>query len=457
MIDTYYPFTGVRDDPIKQWEEKQRVGLDTIEKARTNLTEQIKSLGTNHADTIWTLKLLAISYEGVNQEKAASDCWRLAFKYSKNLYGAISDEVGDVLVQLGRILLALGDFSASHEALDFALRIFVNLHGEEDLKTALASCRLGLTFLALRRLDKAKDLIGAAVHIEMQDFAKGKSVSLASYIMYLAHTNFLLEDIQKAKELIDHAYGIAKEVYVDQNILQPNWADLLMIKANIETALGSYELARGHYEEAIRIYTAFKGPTCGAIHAIRSQLASLYRATNEPEKAVPIYEALLGSTPIEQLSPSPNNSTRLCNFGLTLLKTGDTDRAYRCLRQAFLIDKKLYGALNLEIATDLNNLGTYYETVGNLSEAYDYYQQALSIEENLVGTKHLRLIRTLTNLAEVAYALNDDRNASAHVQRALSILELKAPGQDSGDKQKLLQIQAWLTEKPKVRLQIRLN
>jgi tetratricopeptide (TPR) repeat protein len=91
--------------------------------------------------------------------------------------------------------------------------------------------------------------------------------------------------------------------------------------------------------------------------------------------------------------------------------------------RALAIDEATYGADDLNVARDLNNLAGLLQATNRLSEAELLLRRALAIDEQACGLEHPNVARDLNNLGHLLQATKRPADAEPLMRRALAIDE----------------------------------
>ena len=86
-----------------------------------------------------------------------------------------------------------------------------------------------------------------------------------------------------------------------------------------------------------------------------------------------------------------------------------------------LIQKSLFGEINLDIATTLNNLALLFYSQHNLPEAEKSLEATLKIRQKLLGKNHPDVAGSLNNLAGIYKAQGRFAEALPLYEQALKI------------------------------------
>ena len=81
--------------------------------------------------------------------------------------------------------------------------------------------------------------------------------------------------------------------------------------------------------------------------------------------------------------------------------TGEFDKAYGYLKDAYMIIAMEHGEDNLAAAAMLNSMGMLYKKWGKLDRALDAYERSLDVRERLIGEDHPETLTSRHNMAEL--------------------------------------------------------
>lgn len=173
--------------------------------------------------------------------------------------------------------------------------------------------------------------------------------------------------------------------------------------------LGEYEAAARLFDEAVAL--ARSNADVGEETRSLANLAALHVYLGESAKAAEEYAALL---PLLDRAPTYQYATLLGNYGVTLIDTGDFDRALAAHNEAL----EIYKALDekSEIAVEYAQLGSLYLRMGDASRALDTLKEAISAHEAAKDAQPLA--GTLRLAANAASSLEQHAAALEFLQRS---------------------------------------
>jgi tetratricopeptide (TPR) repeat protein len=110
---------------------------------------------------------------------------------------------------------------------------------------------------------------------------------------------------------------------------------------------------------------------------------------------------------------------------VTLLRSGQYERAGLVAQKALQMAEKNVGPDDPDVATSLNNLAGLHKTQGDYAKAEPLYKRSLAIWEKALGPDHPDVATSCENLAALYRATKRDSDAEALQQRAAKIRAMK--------------------------------
>jgi tetratricopeptide (TPR) repeat protein len=192
--------------------------------------------------------------------------------------------------------------------------------------------------------------------------------------------------------------------------------------------LGEPHNAVSLYEQALKIDTAYYGPTHPDVAVDINNLGSALDGMGECHEALKCYEKAM-RIDIENFgSRHPNIAIRLNNLGAVWSDLGEHRKAIGYFEEALGILREYYGIQHPHVASTLNNLGLEWKILGEFKKAIDYFRQALHIDEAHFGHQHPNVARELNNLGVAHFEAGQKKEAKVYFREAYTIkLKFFAP------------------------------
>jgi serine/threonine-protein kinase len=246
-----------------------------------------------------------------------------ALVIDRQIYGERHPFVADDLIDLGNIQNQLGHYAEAERHFRQALDIAGSWYGEDNLETASDMITLAQTLTYEKRYDEAERLLRPALAIQEKVYGKVNS-HVAFALNSLGSVALLRGDLKEAEADGIHVEDIYRSVYGDKNytvaIATANLADVYLrskkytraeqlfrdavrrfteaLSGNdLNTGIARVKLGRAllrerRYQEAeaeilagSKILSKQTSPSVSWVQAARKDLALVYEALGEPEKA----------------------------------------------------------------------------------------------------------------------------------------------------------------------------
>jgi CHAT domain-containing protein/tetratricopeptide (TPR) repeat protein len=255
-------------------------------------------------------------------------------------------------------------------------------------------------------VSRGEDDAGARAHAAYEKgWALKESGQLKEAVPYM----------EKALELATRAYG--KD--------HPNVAVILNDLAIVYQAMSQYDKAEPLYLRGLQIREDKLGKNHLDVATSLNNLGTLYEATGQYTKAEPLYlrslkisEDKLGKDDPEVVS----NLDRLANLYHHL---GQYSKAEPLYQRSLQTKEDKLGKDHPAVATSLDNLGSLYQDMAQYDKAEPLLQRSLKIREDKLGKDHPDVAYSLTDLAELYRTMDQYAKAEPLLQRSLKIREDK--------------------------------
>lgn len=224
----------------------------------------------------------------------------------------------------------------------------------------------------------------------------------------LKKLNIAREIMKRFKEEPDEWSLAPYYLYIIKNAHYPNWeldrASALLKQGTLEYKKSNFQIALEYLSESASIYKEHQDDY--NYSRVMNNLAILYTATNQEEKALEIFQQII--------KLSPNYPSILMNYANLLLKQGEADSALKLFQEAY------------KIAKNSNNREDLFTVIVELSNYYTHQNEAdksvellLSIIKNTENISIRILTFAYLNLAEAYTALEKLTLALEWLDKAL--------------------------------------
>ena len=197
--------------------------------------------------------------------------------------------------------------------------------------------------------------------------------------------------------------------------------------AYLYQALGQYEKALPLYQRSLEIYERVLGPEAPGTATGINNLAILYENMSQFDKALPLLQRALAIN--EKIDPEDAATANSLNsLAMLYLSMSQFDKALPLLQRALAIRKKI-GPEDAAAANVLHNLALLYQNMSQFDKALPLYQRALEIKKKTLGEAHPDYATSLENLG-VLYASLGDYSKSTQLIAEASLIRKKTLGEN---------------------------
>lgn len=228
-----------------------------------------------------------------------------------------------------------------------------------------------------------------------------------------------LKKLKIAKEIIEASKDVLKEEalspyyqYIIKNAHYPKWelvrAFALFREGTLIYKKSKFQVALDYLIESSEIYYEFNDEANYV--KVMNNLAIVYTATNQEDKALEIYKKIV--------KYNPKHSSILVNYANLILLRGEADEALNLLYDAYKVEQQSQDRQRLfTVVVELSN---YHNSQNEPQKSIELLLPIMNDIEDI--TERIRVFAYL-NLTEAYSLLQDDDSALEWLQRALAISE----------------------------------
>ena len=316
------------------------------------------SIGTKHDDSALRNNIGNVLVK-LNQYKMAIECYELAVKGKRKLFGARSQEVAGPLINLASVYVVMGKTETAISLYEEAYKILKAAPRSGDQSKRLESqlghvCgKLGKLYMAIGKLDESRQFYNAIFNVPADDSTEKKD------------GNFLA-----AKRSVEASLGLGKTHYKS-----------------------------GNFDEALRSYRRALGKSPAPVDRARllKSLANTYARHGYFDKSLKPYREAL-QTERKLYNEGRPVARTLQNIGNVLRKKGQLSEAVHHLKQSVKIYKNLGDSLYLphgQLGKSIIDLGKAYLCFHEKEDAEECYTEFI----NTLGHSELELMEFFWSLA----------------------------------------------------------
>jgi lipopolysaccharide biosynthesis regulator YciM len=230
-------------------------------------------------------------------------------------------------------------------------------------------------------------------------------------------------------KIAEQALELAEAIFPSPN---SNLAASLNNLAGLYEAKGEYDRAEPFYQRSLKIKETSLGEDHPSVATTLNNLAGLYEAQGCYDRAEPLYLRSLKINETSLGEDHPSVAMTLNNLAGLYEAKGEYDRAEPLYLRSLGIKESSLGEDHPSVATTLNNLAGLYKAKGEYDRAEPLYLRSLKISETSLGEDHPDVATTLNNLAGLYKAKGEYDRAERLYLRDLKISETSL-GEDHPD------------------------
>ncbi len=331
--------------------------------------------------------------------------------------GSHLHEISSLQSKLGKAYKDLGEMEKARDLLEAALESEMENYGEKHPEIAVHQSDLANIYKDLGEYEEARDLFETALQSDVENFGENHP-KVARHNSNLAHVYKDLGEFEKARDLLEHTLKMELRIY------EPTHPFISQAQSNLATIyiqLGDYQKARNYLETALASDLANFGENHPSISAARSNLASIYRTLGEDEKARDLMEAALTSDLANLGEKHPNVAVSQSILANIYGVLGDHEKARSLWEKALRSNLENFGDNHPNVALCQSNLASVYSDLGDFEKARDLLEEALKSDLINFGEKHPYVALSQANLANVYYNIGEYEAARDLFEKTLQL------------------------------------
>lgn len=311
---------------------------------------------------------------------------------------------------------AARNFGAAIEPLQKALKLAIEIFGENSPTAGLLIDRLGYAEYATGDFDQAITLFNKAVAIYTKVYGTDSEYNASVYIN-MGETYRSTGDIGHALEYLFLALKIYSKAHGPEHIYVGTTCNYI---GGAYKSKGDYDRAIEYYLKALDIYKKTLGDDHEYLATTYTNLGGAYEPRGEYQKAVDYY---LKAIPIYQKKLGPDHpflAVAYNNLGLGYYYLNDGALSVEYYQKALTIYLKNMEENHPHTAYAYINLGLVYRAMNDTEQSILYYSKAQqSLQRSGDRDGHLQV---LTHLAELHLENNNTEKAAKMYSQAVALL-----------------------------------
>ena len=361
------------------------------------------------------LKVAEAAYGKKRQE--VSKMLHLAMDRAVNAVDLDPMDVADVLVAMGKICLAAGDYALAHAALQAALRDLQRTHGENS--PLVLEIQQGLATVLWNQGDFA-----GARGLEERILEKNKQVLGEEHPATLAAMNNLAGTLQSQGDFQGARTLQEKVLEVRTRILGEEHLDTLNSVSNLAGTLqsqGDFQGARALQEKALKARTRVLGEEHPNTLLTMNNLAETLRSQGDMQGARALQEKVLEVRTRILGEEHPDTLTSMSNMAGTLWGLGDMQGARALQEKVLEVRTRVLGEEHPDTLNSMSNLASTHWGRGDIQGARALEEKVLEVRTRILGEEHPDTLNSMSNLAETLRSQGDIKGARALQEKVLEV------------------------------------
>lgn len=375
------------------------------------------------SNNLLELQNLAHELENNGNHIDALKANQLILKIKIDLSGAADYSVGNVLTNIGRNHMNLGNYKEAENSLKEAQKIFSSSNTESKAKISEAMNQLGTLYKEQGNYSKAEEHYLKALKNQV-DSIKSDPLITGVILQNLAGLYVDQGKYSKAESYLLRALDIVEEETGPNSIITALTLNTLAI---INESQGLYRQAEKIYVKILPIIEKEFGPDHLNTANVLDNLSNLYlelgdfnKSESLSVKAMSIREKVLGTN-------HPDVALSLNNLAIALTSRGLYGKAEPHYVRALEIYKHNFGLEHPGTTLSMNNLANLYTDQKLYSKALPIFEKVLQINKNMLGLNHPITAASISNLGAINASLGENKKAESLYMQSLKIKEIVLP------------------------------
>ncbi len=313
----------------------------------------------------------------------------------------------------------INEFESAERWYKESLRIFLNLHGEENIDTAAAYNNLAGLLMVLGKLQEAKVYFEKALSF-FKSISGGVNLMAAGTLTHIGDYYQFVGQNSLSYQCHLEALDIRIKIQNDDG---PQVALSYAKLGSLFLECGDYTKAEGYFRKAFSIREKLFDEGHPDLCQSLNDLGIVLLSKGQYGAAMIFFKkALLG---YENAYGEENFyiANVLENLARGLAETGELGEAERCLRRAIEIRENLFGFFHVDTVKGYNSLGCVYLKKKEYGEAERYYKKVISASERELIRNDQLVATVYNNLAALMKQRGMFTQAEVYVMKSISIQE----------------------------------
>ena len=269
------------------------------------------------------------------------------------------------------------------------------------------------------RFQEALPIVEQTISVATQAYG-AESAQYASAILLAGVVNYRLRNFPATESAYVQALALREKLFgVDHeevSVVLNNLASLYKARQEFDKAVGAAQRSIAIIEQVV-------GLNHSQVAMGYNTLGEIYRVQNKFNLAETTFQTALSRMRQAETPNKEGETTILNNLALTLYAKGDYIKAVELLKEVVTKGKEILGERHPLYADGLLNLAEGYRKIGRFAEMEPLIKQALAIQQETHGPESFPVVAGLNNLGDYYREIGNYGLAETYLQRALAILE----------------------------------
>ncbi|MFC1634485.1 tetratricopeptide repeat protein [Planctomycetota bacterium] len=373
------------------------------------------------------LSNLAMLYQAQARYSMAMPLLERALEIDTRLLGHDHPAVARRLTHIGACCANQGEYVEARRYYEEALRI---CQGQDNNQAegATVMVNLGLVLVKLGQYKEAEALLKTALTIDERVFGKehtevaGDLNALACLYDATGRPDQAFAGYQRARQILQTAHPESIEL-----------AKTLHNLGRLYASRHDHDQARRLYQDSLRIKQGLLDPHHPSVVATQVALESLDACERGEPASLAFLERAVQLLKAARDPASTELTEAMAALGITYYKRGRLADAEQILREALDIDRNGLPSQRHAVARDLASLAVVYDSVGREDDSIFCREEASQILQE-IAPQSFELAGLLVSLGHAYARRGDDTSAITVWERAAAIQELLRSRSDSSSR-----------------------
>ncbi len=365
------------------------------------------------------------TYDALGLYDEAASHLRAALETRRSVFGNQSEEVAEILHDLGSLMLNRAEYDSSRALFQESVDIRQRLFGDTKPELALGLSNLAAIMAYQGDFDGADSLW--TITLAMQRKLLGnEDPEMATTLTNLATVLHKKGDLERAEPLLKEGLAMQRKLRGNDH---PNVALGVSSLAALLKDKGDYDGAEALYRESLAGLRKSYGDEHPQIARTLMSLAVVLSGKGDYEEAEALHREALAMRRKLLGNEHPDVARSLFNLAGLLSRKGDMAGAIAMHRDALAMRRKSLGAEHPDVAGSLNALAGLLDFGGDHRGAEPLYREGLAMRRKILGDAHPDVAESLVGLGTLLTGSGRAAEGEALLREALANLRAAlAPG-----------------------------